>query len=99
MYNSSQTRGLSHQLTRNLTLLLDLHINDISPSRLKAWDSQQAEYLIKPPSPPSKKRDVELLVLENAKGHAFGALNRVVRMAEARDGLVLGTAKPKRRIY
>ncbi|KAF9036943.1 hypothetical protein BDZ89DRAFT_451056 [Hymenopellis radicata] len=104
LYNSSQSRGLPHDVTRNLVSMMRFYVSDTSTNRLPSWKPDLAvnapEYKIQiPKMAPTKRREFEQLSHQLAVGNAFVAMNKVVRMAEGRDGLVLGTAKLQRKVY
>jgi hypothetical protein len=97
LYTSASSRGLPHDLTRNLASLQRRHIA-WSKSKYNrpasAWD---------PKLPPSKyqvKTKPRVTITNNEDGikveeKAWNALGEVVRMAEGRDMLVLGRANWK----
>ncbi|RDB24877.1 hypothetical protein Hypma_007432 [Hypsizygus marmoreus] len=90
LYNSSQSRGLPHKLTRNLGLLVtreQLRLND--PRPMRAWEPQ----IRTSPSPP-KQRDTRKEEKQKAReafeASAWAPLSQVVKLAEGRDGISLG---------
>lgn len=92
-YTSSQSRGLSHQVTRNLALLIGAERQRLSLP-LPRWNPtlppDSPAYTIRKP-----KTSARGTALEEIKASAWNALGHVVRMAEARDGLILGQVRVK----
>jgi len=102
LYSSSQSRGLPHELTQNLSFLLGHHLKwtqkhyyTSSGTWRPQLDPSSPEYLPWPMALPTQKmRDKA----EKMKKHkrfdrsAWGALGEVVRMAEGRHGISLGRA-------
>ncbi|KAJ7133742.1 hypothetical protein C8R43DRAFT_644917 [Mycena crocata] len=87
LYNSCTTRGLSHQLTRNLSFLLQREQDRINKRKPREW---------KPDSlPTTKVLKVEQRQQREA-AHGWDALEEVVRMAEGRNELSLGKMTLKR---
>lgn len=102
LYSSSQSRGLPHELTRNISSLVDNNIKWSQRhyySALKTWKPQlppdSEEYIPKPVIPTTQKGRNKAEKERRQKEfdrNAWGALGEVVRMAEGRDGLCLGRA-------
>ena len=91
LYNSSQSRGLSHQLTRNLGYLVYAERQRVKAFRLPVWDPQKPGELVKLASRKlAAKQKHEQLVAK-----AWGPLSQVVKLAEAKDGLTLGRVAVK----
>jgi hypothetical protein len=86
LYNSGKSRGLAHQLTRNLSKLVQAEKKrvQVKETQYKTWDAQ---------SPPSAK-DVEKRAKDakKKKGQAdrFAMLDEIIHMAEGRDRISLG---------
>ena len=99
LYTSAQSRGLPHKLTRNLSLLLYANAEwwerrNFSPTQY--WNPRL------PPSSPRyhppqmeieapSKKDEKITRRKDFDDKAWGALGQVVRMAEGRHHISLGT--------
>lgn len=92
LYNSSQSRGLSHKLTRNLGYLVYAERQRVKGFKLPVWDPQTPGALVKvqPSRRLAAKQKHEQLVAK-----ALGPLSQVVKLAEAKDGLTLGRVAVK----
>ncbi|KAJ6491603.1 hypothetical protein C8R47DRAFT_434501 [Mycena vitilis] len=97
LYTSSKTRGLSHRLTRNLALLIRGEQSRINKLKLPEWKPRlpfdAAEYQPQFEGPNIAARRER----EAETAFAWNALEEVVRMAEGRSELSLGTIALKRR--
>lgn len=98
--NSTKTRGLAHSLTKNLSLLRREHLiwfRDHHYSFSGQWNPSlppgSTEYQPRDSErrPAQKERKARVRVFQQ---QAWGALSEVVRMAEGRDGVVLGRMVP-----
>ncbi|KAJ7496627.1 hypothetical protein FB451DRAFT_199571 [Mycena latifolia] len=99
LYTSCKTRGLSHQLTRNLGLLVRGEQGRINARRLPEWKPQLArdapqyrDAFRNPEVVADKTRQID-------EGHGWDALEEVIRMAEGRNELVFGRISLKRTRY
>lgn len=90
LYTSSQSRGLSHKITRNLSfLVLGEHQRLIACRTYKAWEPQIPADPLKPLKPIDKKQQKKK-ELEAFVANAWAPLSQVVKMAEGRDGVSMG---------
>ncbi|KAL0069731.1 hypothetical protein AAF712_003000 [Marasmius tenuissimus] len=102
LYNSAKTRGLSHQLTRNLSfMVLGEHQRLRHQERnLPLWNAQlrpdAREYQLK--SSKLVGKDEKRQRRKDFEETAWRALGEVVRMAEERDKLSLGRIMAKGKI-
>ena len=94
LYNSSQSRGLSHQLTRNLGYLVYAERQRVKAFRLPVWAPQKPEELAKLALQSSRKLAAKQKH-EQLVAKAWGPLSQVVKLAEAKDGLTLGRVAVK----
>ena len=94
LYNSSKSRGLAHQLTRNLSKLVQAEKKRVQVKEMqyRAWDAQS--------SPPSAK-DMEKRAKDAEKKEGqvdrFAMLDEIIHMAEGRDRISLGRIQRDRR--
>ena len=97
LYNSATSRGLPHQMTRNLASILGIERGRVITAmhRLPKWQPQSASI----PKVPKhltpkvlKKLDLKK-EQEELSENSMRALGEVVRMAEATAGLSLGRNK------
>lgn len=98
LYTSSQSRGLSHNVTAALSQIAARQYLLLGET-LPKWNGQNkpdhAGYRIQP----LKQRKAEEAALKQAVDkQAFVALGRVLRMAEGRSGLAFGRAIIKGRV-
>lgn len=89
LYNSSQSRGLSHNLTRNLAYLVYSERKRLREYKLNVWNPREPRQLVTPSAKLERRREKKQL-LERLKASAWGPLSQVVKLAEAKDGLTLG---------
>ncbi|TFK71082.1 hypothetical protein BDN72DRAFT_838185 [Pluteus cervinus] len=98
LYTSSQTRGHSHRLVRNLAYMMlserQRVLEDHHRRRRRTWDGQQAadseKYIPSVPSAKERRKDAQQRRWDAHRGQAWNAIGEVVRMAEGRDGVLLG---------
>ena len=97
LYNSAISRGLPHQLTKNLG-----HIRESEYARavsalakLPKWQPQDNSILQvpKPLSARQLRKNEEKREQAQFSDNALGAVDEVIRMAEATAGLTLGRHK------
>ena len=93
LYNSSKSRGLAHQLTRNLSKLVQAEKKRVQVKEMqyRMWDAQ---------SPPSAKNiEKKAKDAKKKKGQAdrFAMLDEIIHMAEGRDRISLGRIQRDRR--
>lgn len=90
LYNSSQTRGQPHKITRNLAFITGLERRRIVGKfkRLPRWDPTSKKY--EPLTPAKLKALHKKNDEEKFQDHTLKALDEVIRMAEAFSGLTLG---------
>jgi len=94
LYNSSKSRGLAHQLTRNLSKLIQAEKKcvQVKEMQYRTWDAQ---------SPPRSAKDTEKGAKDakKKKGQAdqFAMLDEIIHMAEGRDRILLGRIQRDRR--
>jgi len=101
LYNSSTSRGLPHQLTRNLGFLVLSQHQRLRSHQFPVWSPQL------PPTSPRYKPAVEAPSRKDQNSKrwadfdekAWTALSQVVRMAEGRQGISLGQIAIKRRVW
>ena len=94
LYNSAVSRGLPHDLTKNLSLLVyrherwwtDRYLAPLSPE----WNPHRPPDPIDVSSPRARKRGEKRRRWREMDDRAWDAISEVVRMAEGRDGLSLG---------
>jgi hypothetical protein len=90
LYNSALSRGLPHQLTKNLADIHGLEYGRTvaALAKLPKWQPQDTSrpLVAKAPSAKQVKKAEERQFSDNA----LGALDEVIRMAEATAGLTLG---------
>lgn len=99
LYNSAISRGLPHDLTRNLSFL---HLGNREGSERLFFHSPQywkpqlpsTAYHPPPESQRVKNREARLERWRDLDNSAWGALGQVVRMAEGRHGISLGRVIP-----
>ncbi|KIL63730.1 hypothetical protein M378DRAFT_186943 [Amanita muscaria Koide BX008] len=89
LYNSSQTRGLAHNLTRNLAWLVSSEQQRVRAYRLKAWDPKRPHALTNLTEKARKKQEEENK-FKDFVARSWAPLNRAVELAEAKDDLTLG---------
>ncbi|KAF8634668.1 hypothetical protein AX15_000769 [Amanita polypyramis BW_CC] len=89
LYTSSQSRGLPHNLTRNLGYLVHAEQQRVKAYRLKAWDPQKPNALVDFSERARKKLEKEQRYQELV-ARAWNPLSQVIKLAEAKDGLTLG---------
>lgn len=106
LYSSAQSRGLPSSLTRNLVYLVhaETHRLRYSTRRYKPWSPQlpPTSPLYKPPQPPTQSqlnREAKNKNWAAMEDSGWAALSEVVRMAEGRDGLLLGRVSVKGRMW
>lgn len=97
LYASSQSRGLPHQLTRNIAELQGRHLRwakkhyySLSGHWKPNLDPSSDEYKPKPLTQRTKNKEERRRRQEIFETYAWGALGEAVRMAEARHGISLG---------
>ncbi|KIY69890.1 hypothetical protein CYLTODRAFT_442407 [Cylindrobasidium torrendii FP15055 ss-10] len=97
LHNSSLTRGLPHNVTKTIAGTLYHHVRALSEPHLPKWDPQALDH-----KPPISRQEATKLSdkqrLNSLGERALRACGRVVRMAEGRDQILLGTVKAKARI-
>lgn len=94
MYTSAKSRGLPHQITRNLGLLVLREQRRLDNSKWKAWKPQR------PPDSstyPPHKRPVKGGLQTDLDSSAWAALEQVVKMAEGHNDIFLGKVALKKR--
>ncbi|KAF8058747.1 hypothetical protein FPV67DRAFT_516028 [Lyophyllum atratum] len=90
LYTSSQSRGLSHKLTRNLGfLVLAEHQRLVKHHPQKAWEPQIRSPHA-PPKPLDPRKEERKKRLEEFVANAWAPISRVVKLAEGRDGVTMG---------
>ncbi|KAG7453079.1 uncharacterized protein BT62DRAFT_925620 [Guyanagaster necrorhizus] len=98
LHNSSHTRGLSHQLTRNLALLVHHEYRRVSEIKYPVWNPQlpadSKEYQIRV-LPAKSRTETKRDAMKAISDRALSAVSKAVRMAEGRDGVVLGSVAVK----
>ncbi|KAJ6631393.1 hypothetical protein B0H10DRAFT_1772943 [Mycena sp. CBHHK59/15] len=90
LYTSCKTRGLSHQLSRNLGLLVRAEQARVNLEKLPVW---KAKLSAGAPEYQSDFRDPHLKGARKRyldRAHAWDAIEEVVRMAEGAHGFSLG---------
>jgi hypothetical protein len=96
LYTSAASRGLPHDVVRNLASLQRRHVTWEKYNRpAEVWNPKlpPSEYQIKA----SKASTMQSGGGNKLDEKAWNALNEVVRMAEGRNGLILGRVKNKQR--
>ncbi|SJL04784.1 uncharacterized protein ARMOST_08154 [Armillaria ostoyae] len=97
LHNSSHTRGLSHQLTRNLALLVHHEYRRVSEIKYPVWNPQlpadSKEYQIRVPA--KSRTETRRDAMKTISDRALSAVSKAVRMAEGRDGIILGSMAVK----
>ncbi|KAK2464947.1 hypothetical protein APHAL10511_003023 [Amanita phalloides] len=89
LYNASQSRGLPHNLIRNLGYLVYSEQQRIRTYKLKAWDPHKPKALVNASERAKGKLEKERRYRELV-ANAWAPLSQVVKLAEAKDGLSLG---------
>ncbi|KAK7472271.1 hypothetical protein VKT23_000392 [Stygiomarasmius scandens] len=99
LYSSSLSRGLPHQVTRNLNLIVYTEHVRALYKRLPAWkpqlDPNAPEYQVKPPSRKQLNREEKERRYKRMEDMARNTLGQVARMAEGRDKISLGRVQLK----
>ena len=105
LYNSAISKGLPHRLTRNLSFLLLKH-NIWWSQRIFASNKHWNPSLppdspaYRPPTPAEQskqqKKEEKLRPWKELDESAWGALGQVVRLAEGRHDISLGTIVSRR---
>ncbi|KAJ8503352.1 hypothetical protein ONZ45_g10935 [Pleurotus djamor] len=94
LYNSSISRGIPHQVTRNLALLALGQRQRLTSQSYKRWV---------PPSrqqpPPKQSKEKKRVQWESMDENAWSALSHTIKMAEGRQGLCLGKVTVKGKIF
>jgi len=94
LYYSSQNRGLSHKLTRNLAFLVTSEHQRVRFYKLNAWDPrfpQQFSNL----SSKAKRKQEKNKKFQEFVARSWAPLDKVMKLAEAKDGLTLGKIRVK----
>ncbi|KAF8234393.1 hypothetical protein L208DRAFT_1261819 [Tricholoma matsutake] len=103
LYNSCKSRGLSHRLTRNISLLVLSEHQRLRSHRFQTWSPQlpPTSPLYKPAAAPAGKRlkEEKFERWADFDGNAWAALSQVVRMAEGSQGISLGQIAMKRKVW
>ncbi|KIJ66064.1 hypothetical protein HYDPIDRAFT_87182 [Hydnomerulius pinastri MD-312] len=104
--NSASSRGLSHQVVRNLNLLRNAHVRWVRSSYYSqrwAWQPQlpptAPEYSSKSLIPKSNREatlQAQRRQSRQTDERCWNALGEAVKMAESRHGLLLGRIRLKR---
>lgn len=96
-YNSAISRGLPHQLTRNLANIYGIEYgrNASALGKLPKWQPRDASIpqTPRPLSSKQERKNEEKQEQLQFSDNALGALDEVIRMAEATAGLSLGRHK------
>ncbi|PFH45601.1 hypothetical protein AMATHDRAFT_158607 [Amanita thiersii Skay4041] len=87
LYNSSQSRGLSHKVTRNLAYLVLSEQQRIRAHLLNSWNPQKPMALAEASRVKKKEKNREY---REFIGKAWTGLSQVVKLAEAKDGITVG---------
>ncbi|KIY46128.1 hypothetical protein FISHEDRAFT_75971 [Fistulina hepatica ATCC 64428] len=97
LYTSSQSRGLEHRLTRNLGLLSHSEQLWLNSRRFPVW-KPQAPPRLQLGRVPAKElaREARQARWLDLNLTSWGGIQEVVRMAEGKDGLLLGKITVKR---
>ncbi|KAH0588626.1 hypothetical protein J132_01613 [Termitomyces sp. J132] len=91
LYISSQSRGLPHEITRNLSfLVLGEHQRLVTRPNQRAWEPQIPADPLKPLKPLDPKKQEKKKQLEAFVTNTWAPLSQVVKMAEGRDGVSMG---------
>ncbi|KAF5365919.1 hypothetical protein D9758_006682 [Tetrapyrgos nigripes] len=103
LYSSSTSRGLPHQLTRNLSLIVYSEHSYASRLKTPYWRPQLApnapEYQILPPSAKQLKKEEKERGYKYMQDMACNTLGQVARMAEGRDEICLGRVRMKGKTF
>ncbi|THV06655.1 hypothetical protein K435DRAFT_644864 [Dendrothele bispora CBS 962.96] len=103
LYSSSVSRGLPHQVMRNLNLLVYTEHARASYKRLPVWKPQLApdapEYRISPPSIKQMNKEERERRFKYFEDIARNTLGQVVKMAEGRDQIHLGRVRMKGTVF
>ena len=84
---SAQSRGLTHKLTRNLSILhfgFQKYQARIRYGSMQTWNPSQQDYK------PARQTRPSQIYAEKFDGQSWGALEETARMAEGKSGLTLG---------
>ncbi|KAJ3775331.1 hypothetical protein FB446DRAFT_638021 [Lentinula raphanica] len=104
-YTSATSRGLPHQLTRNLSQLYFAEYARISSRRFPVWNAQlpsnAREYQIPVPETSLKAihKEEKARQAQYLEDRAWNTLSLAVKMAEGRDRLSLGRVVVKSKIW
>ncbi|KAJ3864381.1 hypothetical protein EV359DRAFT_41129, partial [Lentinula novae-zelandiae] len=96
LHASATSRGLPHQLTRNLSQLFHSEYERMSNRKYPVWNAQlpprSHEYHIPAPdtTPKALNKEEKARQLQYLEDRAWNALGFAVSMAEGRDKLSLG---------
>ncbi|KAJ4468296.1 hypothetical protein J3R30DRAFT_1696558 [Lentinula aciculospora] len=105
LYASATSRGLPHQLTRNLSQLFHAEYDRMSSRRCPVWNSQlpqnAREYQIPVPdtTPKALNKEEKARQAKYLDERAWNALGFAVSMAENRDRLSLGRVVVKGKLW
>jgi hypothetical protein len=104
LYNSCQSRGVPHQVTRNLGFLVLSEHQRLRSHQFQSWSPQLP--LTSPRYKPSRPLDSQQKLKEERLKrwadfdvNALAALSEVVRMAEGRQNMSLGQIAIKRKVW
>ncbi|TFK45018.1 hypothetical protein BDQ12DRAFT_673958 [Crucibulum laeve] len=102
LYTSCKSRGLPHQLTRNLGYMVLSERQQLSQAKYKAWAPQlpphSPEYEPGNAAEKLRKKAGKKQVHTDMGAKVWCAVSEVVKIAEGRDGISLGRVALKRRI-
>ena len=90
LYNSSKSGGLTHQLMRNLSKLVQTEKKRVQVKEMqyRTWDAQ---------SPPSTEKRAKDAKKKQGQADRFAMLEEIIHMAENRDRISLGRIQRDRR--
>lgn len=93
LYNSSTSRGLAHQLTRNLSKVVQAEKKRVQDKEMQSrtWDAQS------PPSAKDIEKRAKAAKKKEGQADRFAILDEIIHMAEGRDRISLGRIQRDRR--
>ena len=98
LLNSSRSRGLAHQVTKNLS-------NLVLSEKRRQWNVEYSYPVWDPSVPPTpqtvartEKRLQKMRETQAFAGNGLAALSEIIRMAEGRDEVSLGRVMLRRRV-
>ncbi|KAF7428891.1 hypothetical protein PC9H_008123 [Pleurotus ostreatus] len=94
LYNSSVSRGLPHQITRNLGLLVLGQQQRLNSQRILPWKPNAPQ-----PEPMKAGKVAQHARWEAMEENAWAALSHTIKMAEARQGLTFGKVAVRGKIF